>query len=146
MNHVFLMGSRFDILSHVPLNREDPFMQHLRKLIALRGKVKREIYGADFRDEIGLGPLPERVYAKLFRRTDGSSMAINLVDRRVVRKGPLTLTLDLRPHDFLAPGEAVLYDLDGQETKLTSALADGVLTLQLPELQGEVGTVVIRRQ
>ncbi len=146
MNHVFLMGSRFDILMQSPINRDDPFVQYMHKLLALRASVRSEIYGADFRDDIGLGPLPERIYAKLFRRTDGTSLTLNLVDRRKVRKGPFAVTIDLAQHNFATPGPALLHEFNGRETRLETKLENEVLTLQVPELQGEVGTIVIKRQ
>jgi hypothetical protein len=145
MNHVFLMGSRYDILMGSPINRSDPFLQYLRKLIALRAAVKSEIYGADFRDEIGLGQLPDHVYAKLFRRTDGAGLELNLVDRRPA-PGAFALTVDLTQNSFPAPGPATLYEFDGRQTPLESKVDRGVLTLQVPALQGEVGAIVIRRR
>ena len=146
MNHVYLMGTRFDILMQSPINRNDSFVKYLRQLLALRASVRDFIYQADFRDEIGLGPLPERVYAKLFRRTDGSGLAVNLVDRRFVRKGPFPLTLDLAQHSITKPGAAVLHEFGGRQTRLETKLDKDTLTLQVPELQGEVGTVVIRQE
>ena len=145
MNHVFLMGSRFDILMQSPIDRTDSFVQYLRKLIALRAAVKSAIYGADFRDEIGLGPLPERVYAKLFRRPDRASLAVNLVDRRQVRKGRFVLSIDLEANDFPEPGEASLYEFDDRRTRLESKVEGGHLVLSVPELQGEVATIVVNR-
>ena len=102
LNRVFLMGYRFDLLVHVS-DRNAPFSQYLRRLVALRQQVKADLYASDFRDEIGLGPLPEKVYAKLFRRQDGQSLTLNLVDRRSGEKAPFELTIDLGQHEFSSP-------------------------------------------
>lgn len=143
MNRVFLMGYRFDLLMR-PVKRDDPFTQYLRRLIALRQQVKADLYASDFRDTIGLGPLPENVYAKLFRRRDGQSLTLNLVDRRQGEKQPLGLTIDLGKHDFANPGAATLYDLDGRQTQLTAQLAQGKLSLKVP-LTTEAAAILVRR-
>ncbi len=144
MNRVFLMGYRFDILLG-SVDRNAPFSQYLRQLIALRQQVKADLYASDFRDEIGLGPLPEKVYAKLFRRRDGDALTLNLVDRRQGTKSPLELAIDLDKHDFSKPGTATLYDLDGHQARLTSQVSHGMLTLRVPPQIGEVAAIVVRR-
>jgi hypothetical protein len=144
MNRVFLMGYRFDVLLR-PVDRKNPFAQHLRRLIALRQQVKADLYASDFRDTIGLGPLPENIHAKLFRRRDGQGLTLNLVDRRQGEKKPFDLAIDLTKHDFASPGPAVLYQLDGRQAELTLRADQGKLTLQVPPLTGEVAAIVVRR-
>jgi hypothetical protein len=144
MNRVFLMGYRFDILFG-SLDRNHAFVQYVRRLIALRQRVKADLYASDFRDEIGLGRLPEKVYAKLFRRGDGGSLTLNLVDRRQGTRAPFELTIELGQHEFPRPGAATLYEFDGRETPLTARTDSGKLLLQVPPLSGEVAALVIRQ-
>jgi hypothetical protein len=144
LNRVFLMGYRFDLLVHVS-DHNAPFSQYLRRLIALRQQVKTDLYASDFRDEIGLGPLPEKVHAKLFRRRDGQSLTLNLVDRRSGEKAPFELTIDLSRHEFSQPGAATLYEFDARQTPLATHNSYGELALQIPPLTGEVAAIVVRR-
>ncbi len=144
LNRVFLMGYRFDLLVHVS-DRNAPFSQYLRRLVALRQEVKADLYASDFRDEIGLGPLPEKVYAKLFRRQDGESLTLNLVDRRSGQKAPFELTVDLGKHEFSQPGPATLHEFDSRRTPLAAHHDQGKLVLQIPALTGELAAIVIRR-
>ena len=48
----------------------------------------------------GLGETRSLLFAKLFRRRDGGSLTINIVDRRQEAKIPFELTVDLERHDF----------------------------------------------
>ncbi len=142
LNRVFLMGYRFDLLLHV--NRQDPLCQYVRRLIALRQQIKADLYASDFRDEIGLGPLPEKVYAKLFRRRDGGSLTVNLIDRRSGQKAPFALTIDLAQHDFPKPASATLYQMDGQPAALRTGLDQRKLTIEIPALTSEAASLLIR--
>jgi hypothetical protein len=142
-NRVFLMGYRFDILTW-RLNRRDPQNQYLRRLIALRQQLKADLYASDFRDEIGLGPLPAKVYAKLFRRRDGGSLTVNLVDRREGQGASFAWTIDLAKHDFSKPASATLYEFDGRQTPLTMHVQQGRLALQIPKLTAEVAAIIVR--
>jgi len=141
MNRVFLMGYRFDILLQ-GVDPADPFHQYLRRLIALRQRVKGELYRGDFRDDIGLGALPARVDGKLFRHRDRKGMIAAIVDRSATRE-PFTLAIDLAQHDVPAPTRAVLYHLDGSEETLAAVMDGGVLTLALPALKGEAAAVQV---
>jgi hypothetical protein len=142
MNRVFLMGFRFDILDTIdPAN---PFHQHLRKLIALRQKIKADIYTGEFRDTIGLGPIPERLDVKLFRRRDGTSLTLTLFDRRQERK-PFALPVDLQAVSVASAKEARLLLLDGMETGISMQCdAQGLAKLQVPAFSGDVAAIVIR--
>ena len=143
MNRVFLMGYRFDILLY-PVRREDTYSQYLRRLIALRQQVKADLYASDFRDAIGLGALPKIFMRSLFRRRDGQSLTLNLVDRRQGEKAPLDLTIDLEKHDFTNSGSATLYTLDGHQRQLATRIDRARLTLTIPPIT-EVAVVVVRR-
>jgi hypothetical protein len=154
MNRVFLLGYRFDILMG-SVNRQDPSVQYLRRLIGLRHEIKADLYASEFRDEIGLGALPQKVHARLFRRRDGGSLTVNLVDRRSGSKPPITLQIELAKHGFSQPGEAVLFEFDGRRTDLKSVLLktplrggenQGTLMLGIPPLTGEVAAIVLRRK
>jgi hypothetical protein len=82
----------------------------------------------------------------LFRRRDGGSLTLNLVDRRQGTKAPFELTIDLTNHEFAKPGAATLYEFDGRETPLTARADSGRLSLKVPPLTGEAAAIVIRRQ
>jgi hypothetical protein len=143
MNRVFLMGYRFDIMvGHISEN--DSYHQYLRSLIALRKKIKTELYNSDFHDTIGLGPLPEKVYAKLFRRRDGGSLTLTLLDRRREVKESFNITIELAKNDFQTAGKAMLYLFDGDEIALSpKQTKEGILTLHVPSFEGEVAAIVI---
>ncbi len=66
LNYVFLLGERFDILNLHPLRKDDPFGQHVRKLVALRQKIRDVVYQGRMRDALGLSGMPEGVEARLF--------------------------------------------------------------------------------
>ena len=81
---------------------------------------------------------------KLFRRRDGQSLTLNLVDRRQGEKAPLDLTIDLGKHDFANPGGATLYTLDGHQTLLATRIDRGKLILTVPPIS-EVAAIIVRR-
>jgi len=144
MNRVFLMGYRFDIMVG-RINENEPYHQYLRNLIALRQKIKTDLYDSDFRDTIGLGPLPDEVYAKLFRRNGGGSLTLTLLDRRQETKEAFDITIDLAKNDFQDAGEATLYLLNGDESPLTmERTEERILTLRVPPFEGEVAAIIIR--
>ncbi len=144
LNQVFLMGYRFDLLFG-RLDRNDPLVQYVRRLIALRQQVKADLYASDFRDEIGVGVLPAHVSAKLFRRRDGGSLTVNLLDRRPGKKEGFDLSLDLASQDFFRPGAATLYELDAHPTVLTAEMSPGRLILKIPPREGDVAAIVISK-
>jgi hypothetical protein len=141
MNHVFLLGYRFDVLFG-RVDPADPFHQYMRALIALRQRIKADTYTGDFRDEIGLGPRPALLDARLFRNRARTRLVVTLLDRRT-SPAPCTLTLDLAPHDFAVATAAMLLHLDGTETILPLTMDGTVVTLPLPPLGGEVAAIVI---
>ncbi len=145
MKRVFLMGYRFDVLAG-RVNPDSPYHQFLRRLIGLRKKLKADIYGAEFRDDIGLGGLPERVEAKLFRRRDGRRLCATVLDRRGEAAEPWTLALKLEAHDFPTPAAATLYTLDGEEKPLIfTTSTDRRLEVPLPRLTGGAAAIVFQR-
>jgi hypothetical protein len=142
LNRVFLMGYRFDILAY-PVDRTDPSMNYLKELIALRQKIKAQLYGSDFRDEIGLGPIPEKVYAKIFRHRQGKSLTVTLVDRRAPRRRPFKLTVNPSLHDVAAVNKATLYQFGGAAHPLTVNEQGKRLVLEIPVLTSDAAAIVI---
>jgi len=144
MNRVFLMGFRFDVLFG-RVNKIDPLHQYMRSLIALRQKIKADIYTGEFRDTIGLGMLPERMEAKVFRRRDGASLTLTLLDRREGDKAPFKLLLDLPAHSIAKVKSAMLYLLDGSTLPIPAlAGANGMLELSVPPFTGDVAAIVMK--
>ena len=144
MNRVFLMGYRFDIMIGRVI-KTDPFHQYMRNLIALRQKIKADLYTGEFRDTLGLGVLPERMEAKVFRRRDGGSLTLTFLDRRVGDKLPFKLLLDLPVNRVYKVKRAVLYLLDGTAIPVPAiAGANGMLELSVPAFAGDVAAVVIK--
>ncbi len=143
MNRVFLMGYRFDVLFG-RVNKEDTFHQYMRSLIALRQKIKGDIYTGEFRDTIGLGVLPERMEAKVFRRRDGGSLTLALLDRRVGEKMPFQLQVDLSANSIGKVEGAVLYLLDGSAIPIpVVASPTGTVELSVPEFNGDVAAITL---
>ncbi|HUW33703.1 MAG TPA: DUF6259 domain-containing protein [Planctomycetota bacterium] len=142
MKRVFLMGYRFDILGY-PVNRADAYMLFLRDLIALRQKIKGELYASSFKDDIGLGTLPEQVEAKVFRRNDGRSLTLTILDRRP-KKSAMELSIDPGALHVGRPDGAALHTLDGAQADIKITQRLGKLFLPLPELKADPAAVVIR--
>ena len=143
-NRVFLMGYRFDILGY-GYSKTNEDMLYLRGLIAIREKIKNHWYRSSFKDEIGLGKLPEGVYPKIFRHDESRSLTVALVDRRE-KKSALTLTVDTAQLAIAGLDKAILYTLGGKETPLRiNTLERGVLKIALPARQADPAAVVISK-
>ncbi|NUQ02062.1 MAG: hypothetical protein HUU35_19615, partial [Armatimonadetes bacterium] len=61
LNFVYLNGERFDILNLHAVDPASPFADHVRKLVALRKKVRDVVYGGRMMDVRGLAGMPEKV-------------------------------------------------------------------------------------
>jgi hypothetical protein len=120
MNLVFLNGERFDVLGLYPLDKQSEFGEYVKKLVALRRKIRDIVYKGRFRDVLGLSGMPERVAARLFAR-EAVGLAVTVVDRRKERAA-----WDLRVEMPAAAklGKARLLLLDGAEKPL-DAKRDG---------------------
>jgi len=140
MNRVFLMGNRFDILGY-PLNKEQPFWQYMKKLIALREAIKDELYNSHFMDEIGLGSLPPKVEAKIFRHVDKSSITLNIIDRREIKKA-FILEVDIKKHTSKNLKNCTLYTFDGKK-KIPVKKSRGILQIKVPERKHNVSAIII---
>jgi hypothetical protein len=144
MNRVFLMGYRFDVLFG-RVNKTDSFHQYVRSLIALRQKIKADIYTGDFRDTLGLGVLPDRMEAKLFRRRDGGSLTLALLDRRIGDKQPFKLLVDLPVNRIGKVESAVLHLIDGTFVPIPAVTgSNGSMELAVPAFSGEVAAISMK--
>ena len=140
MNRVFLMGFRFDVLG--PL--DDTFMQYMKDLIALRQQIKGELYRSAFRDTVGLGEVPERVEAKVFRHSSGASMTLTILDRRE-RKEAFDLTIDLEALNVGKIGKGILHEFRAAPIALPLKPAKSRrLSLHIPERKAEVAAVILQ--
>ena len=142
MDRVFLMGYRFDVLAY-PLKEESDFALHMRRLIALRQKVKHELYDSTFRDTVGLGTLPAGVEARVFVGNGGGPITMTILDRRR-EKSSLPLFLDGRALGVSDLKRAVLYTLDGEAHALdVSKVPNKGIELNLPERRGAPAAVIV---
>ena len=121
-------------------------MVYIRDLIALRNSIKDELYDSSFRDEIGLGKLPQNVWAKIFRHGEGRSLTIAFIDRRE-SKDAMTLMVDTTRLGVGRMDKATLYTLDGKQTELKiSARAENVMAMEIPSREGDPAAVIIQSE
>jgi len=142
MNRVFLMGYRFDALGY-PLKKDQPYWQYMKKLIALRKAIKGELYNSHFRDENGIGNLPPKVEAKIFRHVDRTSLTINLIDRRKT-KNAFTLEVDPQIHGVKNLKECYMYTFDGKK-KIKARKSRGLLNIKVPQRKDNVAAIIIKQ-
>ena len=142
LNRVFLIGNRFDVIGW-PLKTDNPYWVYVKKLIALRKAVKSELLASRFRDDIGLGSLPQKVEAKVFRHTRGESLTLTIVDRRE-RKDPFDLAVDLRPHGVSGFRSATLYTFEGGKPIPVKKGPGGIIVLRIPSRTENPAAVVVR--
>lgn len=132
MDYVFVLGERFDTLGLHPLNKQSPYGEHLRKLVALRKRVHDVIYPGRMRDVLGLGGMPAQVEARGFVGPKRDCAVVTVWDRREQRQ-PWELRVD--PEALGVTGRltrAEVLKLDGTTDQVTVAERDGKLTLALP--------------
>ena len=101
---LYLYGSRFGhwgadecLAPDYPPKLMTPEMKEQKDIFSLRHAVSDDLNNDDFRDKIGLGKLPDRVFSRVFVRQDRSAALLTLLDVREKRDG-FTLALDLKPH------------------------------------------------
>ena len=141
-NRVHLMGLRYDVLWVYPAREETrEIIEYMKKLIGLRKKIKGDLYQSDFEDEIGLGPLPERVEARIFRHREGKSLTITLLDRRE-EKTPFSMKVDCAQHG-LSPKRAKLFTL-GEDAELEVSQAGKETDIALPEYEGIPAAIILQ--
>jgi len=115
MNYVFLIGERFDTLGLYPLDTESPFGEHVKRLVALRRKVRDIVYPGRMLDERGLSGMPEHVDARVFVRETPPGAVVTVVDRRAERT-PWDLHIDTSALPWPEGlRQATLVHLDGSE-------------------------------
>ncbi len=140
MNYVFLLGERFDVLGLYPLNTKSPFGEHVRKLVALRRKVRDVVYQGRMRDALGLSGMPAGVEARVFVRPQPAGAVVTVVDRRK-EKAAWQLTIDPAALPWPAGlAKARLLLLDGTEKDVPIRQEGGRLLLPL-DGAGEVCAV-----
>jgi hypothetical protein len=142
LNRVFLIGNRFDVIGW-PLKTDNPYWVYVKKLIALRKAVKSELLASHFRDDIGLGSLPPKVEAKVFRHTRGESLTLTIVDRRE-RKEPFDLSVDPRPHGVSGLRTAALYTFEGGKPIAMKKGPGGTIVLRIPSRTENPAAIVVR--
>lgn len=136
MNYVFLLGHRFDTLGLHPLRTDWPFGEHVRRLVALRAKVRDVVYEGRMMDVRGLSGMPEQVEARVFVRQAPAGAVVTVVDRRAQRE-PWDLRID--PAALPWPeglSSARLLALDGEEHALPISEADGALDVNIEPGEG----------
>jgi len=128
LNLVFLNGERFDLLNLHLIDADSDYATHVRRLLALRRRVRDIVYGGRFMDQRGLAGMPKTVDARVFVRQSPPGAVLTVVDRREERL-PWELSLDpaaLPWPQGLAKGQ--LFRLDG-------STGDGVMTTRNGVLQ-----------
>lgn len=147
LRRVHLMGLRYDILPRYgneglwPFDPEKPFVEWLKKLIGLRQRIKGHLYASDFRDTLGLGPLPAKVEAKLFRHRERRSLTITLLDRRQDQK-QFELGIDAATCGIRKIGVTTLHKLEGS-AELRPGQSGGTIRVKIPPLGSQVGALII---
>lgn len=143
MNMVFLNGERFDALNLQALPFDDPYAQHMQRLIALRARLRDVVYAGRMFDILGLAGMPERVAARVFARTDRPAVVVTVVDRRE-HADPWELTLDTSALPMAEAANlaarltrATLLTLGGEERPVELRREGSVIRISLQD-QGEV--------
>ncbi|MCC6446844.1 MAG: hypothetical protein IT210_25755 [Armatimonadetes bacterium] len=140
VNRVFLIGERFDTLGLYPLNRESSFGEHIKKLVALRQKVRDIVYQGRFYEALGLSGMPPKAEARVFIRKTRPGVILTLLDRRVERS-PWVLSIDTSALPWPAKlSRATLLSLDGSSTPARMSRQGRLVRLEI-QLQEEISTV-----
>lgn len=131
MNFVFLIGERFDTLGLYPLDTQSPFGEHVKRLVALRRRIRDIVYPGRMLDERGLAGMPDRVDARVFVRQRPPGAVVTVVDRRDER-GPWGLYIDVNalPWPEGLSGATLLH-LDGSEDAVDTGAGDDALTVRI---------------
>ena len=141
LEFVFLIGNRYEMgFSNRPPDMIDPWQKHM---VDLRRACRPEMNRGDFLDTIGLGELPPRVYARLFRRADRGRLAVTLLDRRTGDRQPFTLSLDLIAAGVGAPRSVKLVTLEGEQTLPTPAAPGNRLEIAVPVFPPRTAALLI---
>jgi hypothetical protein len=129
MNMVFLLGERFDALNLWQVPQDAPYGAHMKKLIALRAKVRDVVYAGRMMDVRGLSGMPEGVEARVFVGQDQPGAVATVWDRRAEREA---WELRIDPSALPWPEgltSATVLSLDGSEQPVGLAQGGGVITM-----------------
>ena len=137
VNRVFLLGYRFDLC--LPLKRGEPFTEYVKKVIALRKKVRKHLYNSTFMDDIGIHKLPEGVEAKVFSHKE--CLTITILDNRA-EKEPFELAIDLDRYDSPKIAEITMHTLEGSK-ELTCRIGHAEAKVMIPS--EEIAALVIQK-
>lgn len=135
--YIYLYGGRFMhwgaeeclALDYPPELMSDE-MKELRAVFSLRHAVREDMNNDDFRDTIGLGKLPDRVFSRVYARQDRSAAMLTLFDLREKREA-FTVELDMKAH--------------GMKNAVKAELVKGWTTTALatPVMKGNTAVVTI---
>ncbi len=142
LERVYLIGNRFEF----PLSYEPPELanEYYRNLVSLRRACTNEMNYGDFLDTIGLGPVPERVHARIFRGPESERLAITLLDRREDSREPFEVTVDLAEIDVQRAGAVTLRTLAGETTSLTAESSeDGTISIEVPVFEDRPAALLV---
>jgi len=147
INRVYLLGFRFDI-TPLPLGsrikRGEQLTEQIRRLLALRKRIKHVQYNSRFMDDLGVKCYSEKVIAKVFKSLDGIRVLINLVDYRPEKKC-FMIEVDAEFYNIAGGVKCRLYAVDGQEAELDAKLERGKLLIEIPPFNGKVASIILER-
>jgi formylglycine-generating enzyme required for sulfatase activity len=145
--YVYLYGGRFDCFGgsvpdlDTPTEYRSAETQETVDLLLLRNAVREELNHGLFRDRIALGPLPERVFARVFVRRDRTAALVTLLDLRP-EKDSYTLSLDLATHGLAAATAAELVRGGGGSELLPPPAVNGMVAqATVPAKAGKTAAV-----
>lgn len=147
VNRIYLLGFRFDV-TPLPMGsrikKGEPLVEYIRKLIALRKKVKHLQYESRFMDDLGVRCTSEKVVVKAFKGLDGRRVLINLVDYRT-EKNRLLIEVDAELYSLTGGALCKLYAVDDEEAGLEVKLRQGKLLVEVPPFKGKVASIILER-
>jgi hypothetical protein len=149
INRVYLLGFRFDV-TPLPLgsriNRGEPLTEYVRRLIALRKRIKWLQYDSRFMDDLGLKCYSEKVVVKAFKGCDGRSLLINIIDYRSEKNSCFLIEVDADFYSFTGEVECKLYTVDGQDADLNARLVHGKLVVEIPPFKDKVASIILKKR
>ena len=144
IERVFLIGNRYEFpMSNLPPDLANDWA---RRMVALRRACHAEMNYGDFLDDVGLGPLPENVHARLFRRADRGRLALTLLDRRRKDRATLKVTIDLRTVGVGAARRARALCLNGELALEAPQVDGGRAVITVPVYEGNPAAILIETE
>jgi len=144
LEFVFLIGNRYEF----GMSNRPPEMINLwqKQMVDLRRACRPEMNYGDFLDDLGLGPLPARVYARLFRRADRGRLAVTVLDRRKEGREPFELSVNLAVAGVGAPRKVTLVTLEGEQALPTPQLQDNRITVTVSVFPERTAALLIETE